>query len=316
MRKGLTFWIAVLFLIMGGFQSSGKIISDNSIPTILYVGGDGDGNYTNIQDAIDNASDGDTVFVHSGTYYENIAISKTIKLMGEDKITTIVDGSRHNDVVFISTYGVNISRFTIQNSGSSYSGISLTDYSYYNVISDNIISKNWDGVRLSYYTSKNIIRNNIISDNSNGISLGYFCKNNSVSRNTLSNNAYYGIYISASNDENFFNFNNLIKNGQNAHDGGNNNWDNEWNGNYWDDFEETHPQARKIWLKGIWSEPYEIPGGNNQDRYPLFKPYANSREQATFIRYMPYLHLQQTLEKFPILEQLCSLYDWHSKTFK
>ena len=29
----------------------------------LYVGGSGEGNYTKIQDAIDDASDGDTVFV-------------------------------------------------------------------------------------------------------------------------------------------------------------------------------------------------------------------------------------------------------------
>jgi hypothetical protein len=35
----------------------------------LYVGGSGPGNYTKIQDAIDNASNGDTVFVFNGTYY-------------------------------------------------------------------------------------------------------------------------------------------------------------------------------------------------------------------------------------------------------
>ena len=32
----------------------------------LYVGGSGPGNYTKIQDAIDNTSDGDTVFVYKG----------------------------------------------------------------------------------------------------------------------------------------------------------------------------------------------------------------------------------------------------------
>jgi hypothetical protein len=42
----------------------------------LYVGGDGDGNYTRIQDAIDNASDEDTVFVYddSSPYYENVVV--------------------------------------------------------------------------------------------------------------------------------------------------------------------------------------------------------------------------------------------------
>jgi len=35
----------------------------------LYVGGNGVGNYSSIQDAIDSASDGDTVYVYSGIYY-------------------------------------------------------------------------------------------------------------------------------------------------------------------------------------------------------------------------------------------------------
>ena len=48
----------------------------------LYVGGTGEGNYTKIQDAIDDASDMDTVFVYNGTYYENVFIDKTINLIG------------------------------------------------------------------------------------------------------------------------------------------------------------------------------------------------------------------------------------------
>ena len=53
--------------------------------TILYVGGTGFGNYTRIQDAIDNASDGFTIFVYNGTYYENIIVEKEIILKGENK---------------------------------------------------------------------------------------------------------------------------------------------------------------------------------------------------------------------------------------
>ena len=35
---------------------------------IQYVGGNGSGNYTAIQDAIDHAEQGDTIYVFKGTY--------------------------------------------------------------------------------------------------------------------------------------------------------------------------------------------------------------------------------------------------------
>ena len=81
----------------------------------LYVGGLGPDNYTKIQDAIVNASDDDTVFVFddSSPYYENIMIDKSINLIGENKNTTIIDGSRKDDVVHINADSVKLSFFTI-----------------------------------------------------------------------------------------------------------------------------------------------------------------------------------------------------------
>ena len=58
----------------------------------LYVGGSGAGNYTTIQSAIDDANSGDTVFVYSGIYFENVIVNKTISLTGEDRNSTIIDG--------------------------------------------------------------------------------------------------------------------------------------------------------------------------------------------------------------------------------
>jgi len=44
----------------------------------LYVGGSGFGNYSTIQDAVDNASSGDTVYVYddSSPYIENVVVDK------------------------------------------------------------------------------------------------------------------------------------------------------------------------------------------------------------------------------------------------
>ncbi|MCD6142250.1 hypothetical protein J7J55_05990, partial [Candidatus Bipolaricaulota bacterium] len=95
----------------------------------LYVGGSGPNNYTKIQDAVDNASDGDTVYVFNGTYYENVFIGRSINLIGENKDTTIIDGGGSGDVVHITVDWIDICGLTVQNSGSGWNdaGIEL-DY--------------------------------------------------------------------------------------------------------------------------------------------------------------------------------------------
>ena len=50
--------------------------SINMDSNTLYVGGSGPDNYTKIQDALDDANPGDTVFVYNGKYLENIKINK------------------------------------------------------------------------------------------------------------------------------------------------------------------------------------------------------------------------------------------------
>jgi len=67
LRKGLTFGIVLLLIVVSIIPSTGiKVIKQSTVSTLdgntLYVGGNGTGNYSSIQDAIDNASYGDTVF--------------------------------------------------------------------------------------------------------------------------------------------------------------------------------------------------------------------------------------------------------------
>ena len=153
----------------------------------LYVGGSGPGNYTSIQDAIDNASDGDTIYIPSGIYYENIVIKKSISLVGEDKNTTIIDGSGGEIVVYVLSNWVNISGFTIKNSSSYYNygnGGIFIDASSFITITDNIITKNKYGIYLyseySYYScTNNTITRNIILNNNNGIFCD-ICTNNNI----------------------------------------------------------------------------------------------------------------------------------------
>jgi parallel beta-helix repeat protein len=126
---------------------------------ILYVGGFGPGNFSKIQDAINNASDGDTIFVYndSSPYYENITINKCIKLIGENRNSTIICGKL--DTAVIKIYNESkISNFNITN---GYYGIYIIDCGNC-VISNNIFTE-IEVVNIHVDDSNNnLIQNNTI----------------------------------------------------------------------------------------------------------------------------------------------------------
>ena len=89
-----------------------------------YVGGSGPGNYSRIQDAIDNATDSDTVYVYPGLYKEHIEINQSIRLQGADPSTTIIDGENlDNDLITCVGTEVFIGGFTIRNCSTIHSGV-------------------------------------------------------------------------------------------------------------------------------------------------------------------------------------------------
>jgi parallel beta-helix repeat protein len=134
----------------------------------LFVGGYGDGNYTTIQSAIDAANWGDTVFVYSGVYNENVVVDKTIKLDGENKNTTIIDGIYDNIVLRIVSDNTVISGFTIKNSGGFKDNAAIYIHSNNTTISKCIIYRSRTGIRINNsYTTK--ISNCIFHTNGNGV---------------------------------------------------------------------------------------------------------------------------------------------------
>lgn len=131
----------------------------------LYVGGDGPGNYTSIQSAIDAANPGDTIFVYIGTYYESIVIDKSIDLIGEDKETTIIDAEKNGHVVVILSNYVTVDGFTVRN-GDSYLGFKLDgSIASNNIIRNCIIYNNFDGIYMWEGASYNTIENCYIYQN-------------------------------------------------------------------------------------------------------------------------------------------------------
>jgi len=96
-RKWLA--IGIILLFVGSCIIPAIAQNIEPLPTSrgnwLYVGGSGAGNYTRIQDAINDSSDDDTVFVYddSSPYDENLRIKKSIQLIGENKTSTIINSS-------------------------------------------------------------------------------------------------------------------------------------------------------------------------------------------------------------------------------
>ena len=143
----------------------------------FYVGGYGEDNYTKIQDVIDNATDGDTVFVYNSTYYEEVNVYKKINLIGENWINTIINSLTNiSDTVLIITADyVKICNFTItskNNSIKSTYGIKIKS-SYCNISNCNIIENSFVGIAFFGKSNHNTIYRNNIEKNTFGIYLGF-----------------------------------------------------------------------------------------------------------------------------------------------
>jgi nitrous oxidase accessory protein len=160
---------------------------------------------TAIQAGIDAAADGDTVFVYKGTYYENILVTRGVRLIGQERNQTIVDGRGSGDVIHVSADSISIRGFTIRNSGTYGmlqewdSGLEL-DYCNHCEIRNCVFSGNTAGLCL-YGSSFNIINNNSFWLNSKGI---VFSENwheetwpdnlsNEIIYNTIQDNYWNGI---------------------------------------------------------------------------------------------------------------------------
>ncbi len=181
-----------LFVFMITYSVSGKTIT---------VDDDGDADHEKIQDAIDNATDGDTVRVHDGYYLENILVNKGINLIGNGSYFTHIDGGGVRDVVKISVDGVTINGFSITGSGSRngtirYSGIKIgTDHCR---IINNDCSNNFIGIHLSH-SINSTLENNICSNYLSGIIISN-SMNCTIIHNRCNDNEDAGIDLENSRD--------------------------------------------------------------------------------------------------------------------
>jgi parallel beta-helix repeat protein len=150
-------------------------------------------------------------------------------------------------------------------------------YSDNNTLGNNNCESGYWGICLQL-SDNNVIFDSSVENNNYGISISFNSGNNTLANNTCENNGC-GIYLKYSSDNNQIYHNNLMNNENQAHDNGSNYWDNGYpsGGNYWSDYagvDENHGENQDSpGSDGIGDTPYDIPGGSNQDRYPLMNPW-------------------------------------------
>jgi parallel beta-helix repeat protein len=183
----------VTLVSMSTFSMTVSIIPDPAGASTVFVGGTGPGNFSVIQSAMDNANPGDTVFVYSGIYYEQPIFRKPLNLVGEDRDTTIINGSMMGDVVNITVEYASISGFTVKSGRFSLRSSCIELYfANHTTISNTRIMHCYDGIA-GWFSNFTTIENTIIRDTSDGIIFKY-SHNSTFTGNDASYNDL-GIYI-------------------------------------------------------------------------------------------------------------------------
>ena len=209
--------ILITFLLFAAGVVLLTLALEEAQATTITVDDSGGEDYTKIQDAIDNATEGDTIRVFEGRYKENVLADKEVNLIGNSSENTTIDGNWKGDAVKITADFVNVSGFTL--TAPNYAG--LRTESHYNQFFENNCTKSRRGIRV-VSSNENIIRDNNCSENnivgiflesaSGNVLTGNICWNNAaggvylmessnsnvISNNTCSDHRDYGIYLTSS----------------------------------------------------------------------------------------------------------------------
>jgi len=256
-------------------------------------------NYDTIQGAIDanETLDGQTISVDAGTYMEHVRLTKSLQLVGTNRESTIIDGSRMGNVVEITADNVTMCGFTVRNSGTnqSDSGI-LLFYTENCHISQNCITNNSVGIFIGSIVTKtfDVVTENDVANNSVGIYL-YTAYNTTITANTLTDNEW-GIILFASSNNTLFH-NNFVRNNKQVFNWGESGaWPNVWDdgyvsgGNFWSDYTGTDTNYDGFGDASYNVGPYIIgnidhypPDGHVQQFHSHFTVFGSNHKQLHYI---------------------------------
>jgi parallel beta-helix repeat protein len=202
----------ILILVFSSLFASASINLARAENTTWIVDDDSqEADFSSIQAAINAASSGDTILVRAGNYSEHVVVNKQLKLRGENK-TSIIDGNSTGDVIIIAANNVEISGFTIQNSGrrivTEFPQFGPTGFPAYEGmcgvylygctgcnISGNLIANNFAGLNIESASNIMVSKNQIMINYGDcGIRIA-FTSSTTLSGNEISHNPTTGAVI-------------------------------------------------------------------------------------------------------------------------
>ena len=204
---------AVIVLIFSGIQIFERhdVVANDPISRGITITVDqsGSGDYTSIQRAIDNATDGDKIVIYPGTYLNSIIVDKDLRLEGLGENETVIKGDGTNTAITIVSKGASIFGIKFINcykcvvidgkannnsiincvfDNSSYGAISITSASSYRntLIRNNLIIKSKSGIGTWLFTDRISIINNTFIDITN-IAIGVSSNDTNIISNRFDN---------------------------------------------------------------------------------------------------------------------------------
>ncbi|AKB37898.1 Cell surface protein [Methanosarcina siciliae C2J] len=279
--------LSSLFILIFALQ----VFAGSAAATTIYVDSDGSGNYTTVQDALDNAVDGNTIIVRPGNYDEDLAVDVSVTLIGSSGYPTVgkIEVNRQSQISGLTiTGGVRFEQAgmscIIRNNKFDECGVSIgNNYACGNqTIIDNLFTDSPIGV-FTYDSIDNKITGNTFQNCHTGIELTYGIGRHVVKGNTFQD-CDVGIRLiedSATIYNNYFSsdINLVLEDDGDARlnttkTAGTNIIDGPYiGGNFWgspsgDGFSQTHPDTNG---DGIAEEEYQVDEGVI-DHLPLVTP--------------------------------------------
>jgi parallel beta-helix repeat protein len=215
------------------------ILLVGSVPATTIVVCPSGCNYNIIQKAIDASHAGDTILVQSGTYYENVYVSRELTLRGVDtgKGIPVINAGGSGSVITLYADNITLDGFNVTKSGTCGCGnAGIRIMSNNSTIFGNIAYGNKYGIYCANHIGNRIYQNSLVKNN--------------ISAYDGGSNQWYEEVAAASG----------IKGLANAQ---------EAVGNHYSDFNQPGQGCNDTNGDGICDSPYRIRGGSNVDNYPL-----------------------------------------------